>query len=279
MGLFDKKYCDVCGEKIGLLGNRKLEDGNLCKDCAKKLSPFFNERRHSTVDDIKRQLAYREENRSRLASFSPSLTFGSKNKIHIDTAAGKFIVTNRSDWNVSNPDLIGFEQVRNIDTDVRENKRELYYRDEQGNQRSYNPRRYECNYEFNVTITVNSPWFDVIKVELSEGNRPDSPYTDLYRDYDRQMYRLSDLFLNRMGTVSANDDSFAKSQPTQPAAQAVNGGSWVCAACGAVNSGNFCVSCGSGKVPARSVSCKKCGFTPSDPSNPPKFCPECGQPF
>ena len=36
MGLFDKKYCDICGEKIGLLGNRKLEDGNLCKDCAKK---------------------------------------------------------------------------------------------------------------------------------------------------------------------------------------------------------------------------------------------------
>lgn len=37
MGFFDKKYCDVCGEKIGLLGNRKLEDGNLCKNCAAKL--------------------------------------------------------------------------------------------------------------------------------------------------------------------------------------------------------------------------------------------------
>ena len=32
MGLFDKKYCDICGEKIGLLGNRKLENGNLCKN-------------------------------------------------------------------------------------------------------------------------------------------------------------------------------------------------------------------------------------------------------
>ena len=45
MGLFDKKYCDVCGAKIGFLGNRKLEDGNLCKDCAGKLSPFFSDRR------------------------------------------------------------------------------------------------------------------------------------------------------------------------------------------------------------------------------------------
>ena len=56
MGLFDKKYCDVCGEKIGLLGNRKLDDGNLCKNCAAKLSPFFSERRHSTVAQIKEQL-------------------------------------------------------------------------------------------------------------------------------------------------------------------------------------------------------------------------------
>ena len=31
MGLFDKKFCDVCGEKIGMLGNRKLEDGNTAK--------------------------------------------------------------------------------------------------------------------------------------------------------------------------------------------------------------------------------------------------------
>ena len=41
MGLFDKKNCDICGEKIGLLGNRKLDDGNLCKNCASKLSPWF----------------------------------------------------------------------------------------------------------------------------------------------------------------------------------------------------------------------------------------------
>ena len=49
MGLFDKKYCDICGEKIGLLGNRKLEDGNLCKECAAKLSPWFSERRSSGI--------------------------------------------------------------------------------------------------------------------------------------------------------------------------------------------------------------------------------------
>ena len=68
MGLFDKKNCDICGEKIGLLGNRKLDDGNLCKNCASKLSPWFEERRHSTVEDIKRQLEYREKNKNAVIS-------------------------------------------------------------------------------------------------------------------------------------------------------------------------------------------------------------------
>lgn len=76
MGLFDKKYCDICGEKIGLLGNRKLEDGNLCKDCAKKLSPWFSDRRSSTVSEIKEQLAYREKNRERAAQFRTTRSYG-----------------------------------------------------------------------------------------------------------------------------------------------------------------------------------------------------------
>ena len=40
MSFFNKKYCDICNEKIGVLGNKKLDDGNMCKNCAKKLSPY-----------------------------------------------------------------------------------------------------------------------------------------------------------------------------------------------------------------------------------------------
>ena len=145
MGLFDKKYCDICGEKIGLLGNRKLEDGNLCKDCARKLSPFFSERRNSTVEDIKRQLAYRAENEKKLAGFAPSITFDGSKKVYIDPIGERFIVTGASNWRSSNPDLIAFSQVLGVDTDIRENKEEIFYEDSEGNEKSYVPPRYACD--------------------------------------------------------------------------------------------------------------------------------------
>ena len=118
MGLFSKKFCDVCGEKIGLLGNRKLEDGNLCKNCAAKLSPWFSERRSSTVAQIKEQLAYREENKNAVAAFHTTKSFGDRTKILLDEDAKKFMVTSARNLAEANPDVLDYSQVTGCDLDI-----------------------------------------------------------------------------------------------------------------------------------------------------------------
>ena len=170
MGLFDKKYCDICGDKIGLLGNKKLENGNMCKDCAKKLSPFFSDRRSSTVDEIKQQLAYREQNKQILAGFSPMFTFGEDDKIYIDPMKQSFVVSSRNpgSWSDENPDVIPISSVTGCNLRVDEDREELYTEGKDGQRVSYNPPRYKFTYDFYIDIKVNNPYFDEITARLND---------------------------------------------------------------------------------------------------------------
>lgn len=167
MGLFDKKYCDICGERIGLLGNRKLEDGNLCKDCAKKLSPWFSDRRQSTVEEIRQQLNYREANLEKVAAFHVTHTLGERTKVLLDEDAGLFMVTSARNLEQANPDVLSFSDVTGCKLDIEESKTEIEYEDAEGNRQSFTPKRYAYSYDFYIVIHVNNPYFNEIRFQLN----------------------------------------------------------------------------------------------------------------
>ena len=143
------------------------------------------------------------------------------------------------------------------------------------------------DYEFNVTILVDSPWFDEIELELSDGNRPDSRYTDLYREHERRMHELEDILMRRderyrvwdgdgmMNRVGCTDN---RPEKTASVPRPTCGEAWVCSSCGSQSNGKFCSNCGAVK-PVTCSCCENCGWSPADGQSLPKFCPECGRPL
>lgn len=165
--LFDKKECSICGGEIGLLGNRKLEDGNMCKSCAARLSPWFSDRRQSTVDEIKAQLDYREANQEKVASFRITRTLGERTKVLLDEDAGLFMVTAAKNLEEVNPDVLSFSDVTGCKLDIDESRTEIEYEDKDGERKSFNPRRYAYSYDFYIVINVNNPYFNEIRFKLN----------------------------------------------------------------------------------------------------------------
>lgn len=260
MGLFDKKYCSVCAEKIGLLGNRKLEDGNLCKNCAKKLSPWFEDRRHSTVEDIKAQLQYREENRGRAAQFCVTRSIGEFTKVLLDEQHHWMTVTSAHDLEEANPDILDFDAVTGCRMDIKEDRSEVMREGPDGKEVSYNPPRYTYSYNFRIIISVRNPYFDEMRLRLNSSDVEMTPMPGSslggrfkrtgssfmrggfdpmdYPEY-RKYYNMADEICQAVDAMREQSSACTAPAPAAPAS-----GPWSCSACGAQNSGKFCEFCG-----------------------------------
>ena len=285
MGLFDKKICDICGEKIGLLGNRKLDDGNLCKDCAKKLSPWFEDRRHSTVEDIKRQLEYREKNKKAVMDFCITRQINTRNyNVFIDDNKGNFTVARKLDVN-ENPDIVPLSAVVQCRVDVERQQNEETYTTKDGETVSYQPPVYKYEFDYTMRIKVKTPWFDDMDFKLNTFSvrdherakmmnyeqlasqiitaltgapAPAPVYSNgmMNQGYPQQGNMMNQGYPQQGGMMNQGypqqGNMMNQNAPqhgtmmNQNAPQQTSGDTWVCA-CGATNTGAFCEYCGSPK--------------------------------
>ena len=252
MGLFskftEKKICDICGGQIGLLGNRKLEDGNLCKECAAKLSPFFADRRRSTVAAIREQLEYREANKEAVAAFHTTKSLGGSTKILIDEDAGKFMVTSARNLQEANPDVLDFSQVTGVDVEIEEDEDEEKRKDKDGNMVSFVPPRYKYSYDFYLEIRVNHPYFDSIRFQLNPSSvtttpaavmvrqKPDPATNREYKEYDSMAKEIKNTLTR--GRQRARNIARAAAAP---------------------KTAQTCPHCGASTIPDANGCCEYCG--------------------
>ncbi|MDO4619421.1 MAG: DUF4428 domain-containing protein [Lachnospiraceae bacterium] len=223
--LFEKKECAICGGEIGMLGNRKLEDGNMCKNCAAKLSPWFSERKSSTVAEIKEQLAYREENQKVVAAFHTTRTLGRGMKVLLDEDKRQFMITRARNLAEANPDVLNFDQVTGVDFDITENRSEDKRDDKDGKKVSYNPKRFFYSYDFNVKLFVNHPYFNEMRVRLSDSSvklgdsvpeirKPDPRMNPDYRELEDMGNEIKAIFLG--ARQQAREEAIDAAAPKVP---------------------------------------------------------------
>ena len=174
MGLFDvfkKKDCEICGKEVGLLGYKKLEDGEICKDCVKLLSPWFDDRRHSTVEQIKAQLEAREHNKLALETWQYSIALGDYYTMYVKTKADvpiSFVVSNTANFRENNADILAFLWVTSCTPDIRESRNELKQTNAQGEKVSFNPPRYEYRYDFYIKLDIQGcPYIDDMRFRIN----------------------------------------------------------------------------------------------------------------
>ena len=252
--LFEKKVCSICGGDIGLLGNRKLADGNCCKKCAARLSRWFADRRESTVAQIQEQLAYREKNAEELRSFVVSRIIGEYEKMYIETVddvPARFFVTGDSDYLDENPDIIPFADVISCTLDIDENEQELMRENAEGESVSYNPPRYEYHYNFYINMVIrNNPYFDSIRFNINDddvtlqsvqvgGVRSiaQNRQNQRYKQYEQMGNEICQAVEDARSSVKAQKAAASAAEAAKPA---------FCPACGApAGESNFCQFCGS----------------------------------
>lgn len=151
--------------------------------------------------------------------------------------------------------ILNYLQLTGSHLDIDEGRRELRRTDKDGKQVSYDPPRYEYSYNFDFTITVDTPYLDEMSFRLNprpiilESEAPsvfslvrsiDPSYNIEYRRY----IQLADEMRAAVDQARAVSHAAPTANRVQNIPTPAASVEWICPACGGSNTGKFCEYCG-----------------------------------
>lgn len=151
--------------------------------------------------------------------------------------------------------ILNYSQLTGSHLDIDEDRRKLRRTDKDGKQVSYDPPRYEYSYNFDFTITVDTPYFDEMSFRLNprpiilESEAPsvfslvrsiDPSYNIEYRRY----IQLADEMRAAVDQARAVSHAAPTANRVQNIPTPAASVEWICPACGGSNTGKFCEYCG-----------------------------------
>lgn len=151
--------------------------------------------------------------------------------------------------------ILNYSQLTGSHLDIDEGRRKLRRTDKDGKQVSYDPPRYEYSYNFDFTITVDTPYFDEMSFRLNprpiilESEAPsvfslvrsiDPSYNIEYRRY----IQLADEMRAAVDQARAVSHAAPTANKVQNIPTPAASVEWICPACGGSNTGKFCEYCG-----------------------------------
>lgn len=170
-------------------------------------------------------------------------------------AAGRPDPNGRADGKPRNGLIPNYSQLTGSHLDIDEGRRELRRTDKDVKQVSYYPPRYEYSYNFDFTITVDTPYFDEMSFRLNprpiilESEAPsvfslvrsiDPSYNIEYRRY----IQLADEMRAAVDQARAASHAAPTANRVQNIPTPAASVEWICPACGGSNTGKFCEYCG-----------------------------------
>ena len=207
---------------------------------------WFEDRRHSTVEDIKRQLEYREKNKKAVMDFCITRQINTRNyNVFIDDNKGNFTVARKLDVN-ENPDIVPLSAVVQCRVDVERQQNEETYTTKDGETVSYQPPVYKYEFDYTMRIKVKTPWFDDMDFRLNTFSISSDNRSELMEVEQTGHQIIAALTPNAAGMQQPGmnmNNGMQQSGMQMNNGMQQPGSLWKCQ-CGAENTGRFCEYCG-----------------------------------